>query len=340
MSVKKIKGVWHIEFMYDGRRIKKSAGKGATQKQAEALERQLRQEAIDRSLGFEPDKTISEAVEKWIKEYVYPYKGKKGLVKPQGYISHARAVYPFIEGRLLIEADDVCREMVDRMRDDGLAIATIKQRVNIIKRPTTLAYTDWKWLRERVDDKFPKVGTSNVKRVFLSREQIDTLAQACDNDFARDMIYFLAYTGIRWAEFTRLNDSSLQGDNDVLHIEGKGYRSRYIPIHDEQAAFVEAYIPLQVSYSYIRWHFNRAKAKVGFDEVTIHDLRHSYGTMLAESGTPRSAIMELMGHATEAMSRVYTRLDVSHLVQHAPLQDNKKADRIAPVLTVVGSQKD
>jgi integrase len=55
--------------------------------------------------------------------------------------------------------------------------------------------------------------------------------------------------------------------------------------------------------------FEMAAAKAGIDDVTFHDLRHAYVSMLAARRVPSSVIAELVGHETSVITeRIYTHL--------------------------------
>ena len=61
----------------------------------------------------------------------------------------------------------------------------------------------------------------------------------------------------------------------------------------------------------IRWSFERIREKAGLTGermVTLHDLRRTSGSLLAQAGIPLYHIKNVLGHKSEAMTQVYARL--------------------------------
>ena len=50
--------------------------------------------------------------------------------------------------------------------------------------------------------------------------------------------------------------------------------------------------------SALRKRFHAALARAGVRRVRFHDLRHSFGTAMAATGTPMRALMAMKGHAS------------------------------------------
>ena len=336
MSIKKKNGNWFIRFNFNGQTFTRSAGRGSTKQEALAIEQAMLKECRDTQNGFVPDRTIDEALARWLEEHVI---GSEGLVGVDKYRSHINCILSYIEGQPLNTIHTVAALIASDMKKKNFAASTIRNRLNPLKQAAKYSYKFWNWLDEPLQDKFPTVKGMVRRDIFLTVEQVDELAGACETDLAKGMIYFLSYTGLRCGEMWRLDEHSLTGANkDILSVAGK-CGARAIPLNQEQIDFVENYIPLQVTYSYLRHHFNKAKQAIGLPDIRPHDLRHTYGTMLAEAGTDRNTIMELMGHTTEAQSKVYTRCSVNHLRNHIPKQNarptTKKPATIRPALQVV-----
>lgn len=68
------------------------------------------------------------------------------------------------------------------------------------------------------------------------------------------------------------------------------------------------------TYGTLRHRLHSALTRAGIDRRRWHDLRHSYGTALAEAGIPLPKVQRLMGHSTIAVTMRYV-----HVGEHADL---------------------
>ena len=66
---------------------------------------------------------------------------------------------------------------------------------------------------------------------------------------------------------------------------------------------------------------------------TFHDLRHTFGTLMAKAGVPQYKIMRLMGHSTDAMVRRYMKLNTGDLRSSMP--ERTKAEKLKPELYII-----
>src|SRR5438270_9385443 len=59
-------------------------------------------------------------------------------------------------------------------------------------------------------------------------------------------------------------------------------------------------------YRNIKRSFKKACEQAKIDDLHWHDLRHTFGTRLAEAGFSEATIAELMGHSDAKTTRRYT----------------------------------
>jgi integrase/recombinase XerC/integrase/recombinase XerD len=157
----------------------------------------------------------------------------------------------------------------------------------------------------------------------------------------RDRAMFeLAYSsGLRAEELVTLEVTSLDFDAELVRIEGKGGRTRLVPVGEHARRALEHYIgrgrpalvvlPVptlflsksgrQLSTSDVRRRLQtwarqaQAVGGAALAEAHPHALRHSFATHLLEGGADLRSIQELLGHATISTTQVYTRVESARL---------------------------
>jgi len=68
-------------------------------------------------------------------------------------------------------------------------------------------------------------------------------------------------------------------------------------------------------YSNIHKSWYRIRNKAGLPHLRAHDLRHSFASIIANSGESLFTLQILLGHSTPLMSQRYAHLKPDHLLQ-------------------------
>lgn len=184
----------------------------------------------------------------------------------------------------------------------------------------------------------PKRG-SYLPRVLRAQELADLLDRipASTALELRDRALLeLAYSsGLRAEELVNLDEESIAFDAEEVRVEGKGGKTRIVPIgepalraitrylergrpalvadHDEAALFLSK-SGRRLQTSDIRRRLRvwaRAAAVQG--GISPHALRHSFATHLLDGGADLRAIQELLGHSSISTTQVYTRVESARL---------------------------
>jgi site-specific recombinase XerD len=160
----------------------------------------------------------------------------------------------------------------------------------------------------------------------------------------RDRALFeLTYScGLRAEELVTLRVADIDHDGEQLRVEGKGRKTRYLPVGEVAMAAVRLYLECGrnglISLSEPGEHAEKAPAlflsktgrPLGTSDVrrrlrawatraripggaTPHALRHSYATHLLDGGADLRSIQELLGHASVSTTQVYTRVESARL---------------------------
>jgi integrase/recombinase XerC/integrase/recombinase XerD len=152
----------------------------------------------------------------------------------------------------------------------------------------------------------------------------------------RDRALFeLAYAcGLRAEELVTLRLADLDFDGEQLRVEGKGSKTRFVPVGEPALRALGAYLersrPLlrrqesetvflsksgrALHTSDVRRRLRRWSARVGIAaDASPHALRHSFATHLLNGGADLRSIQELLGHSSISTTQVYTRVESARL---------------------------
>jgi integrase/recombinase XerC/integrase/recombinase XerD len=166
----------------------------------------------------------------------------------------------------------------------------------------------------------------------------------------RDRAMFeLAYAcGLRAEELVTLKVIDVDHDGEQLRVEGKGRKTRFVPVGEPAMLAVRAYLerarpalamapahqgaaahaaetlflsktgrPLGTSD--VRRRLRTWTARVGAvaerggGGISPHALRHSFATHLLDGGADLRSIQELLGHASVSSTQIYTRVESARL---------------------------
>jgi integrase/recombinase XerD len=172
---------------------------------------------------------------------------------------------------------------------------------------------------------------------YLAVEEVDRLIAQPVIDTPRGLrdralIELLYATGMRVSELISLRPSDINLEASYLTCTGKGDKQRIVPIGDEAADWVRAYLkqarPVLLGKRSSPRLFVNARGggagltRVGFWKIlkayarqaglsrTIspHVLRHSFATHLLERGADLRAIQMMLGHADLSTTQIYTHV--------------------------------
>jgi integrase/recombinase XerD len=129
--------------------------------------------------------------------------------------------------------------------------------------------------------------------------------------------------GLRIGEAANLEIGTIDGDNGLLRIIGKGNKERLVPLPEPLLLKLRR---LWKTHKNPRWLFptraatnpvgrgtlNRtfaaAAQAAGIGSATPHSLRHGYATRLLENGVDTRVVQLVLGHSSIATTSIYTHL--------------------------------
>jgi site-specific recombinase XerD len=152
-------------------------------------------------------------------------------------------------------------------------------------------------------------------------------------------IFELAYAcGLRAEELVSLSVGDVDHDGEQLRVEGKGRKTRFLPVGELALAALAAYLqrarPALATGEEEALFLSKSGRRLGTSDVrrrlrvwsartgvaggragdpSPHALRHSFATHLLDGGADLRAIQELLGHASVSTTQVYTRVESARL---------------------------
>lgn len=232
---------------------------------------------------------------------------------------------PKRHGGKRIEIDPSDPDQVRRRKATANRIlATLKAALNKAVEMDKLSGSAEAWRRVKP---FAKVNAPRIR--FLSVDECTRLLNACDPDF-RPLARAALLTGCRYGELTRMRAADF--NRDMAHItvaESKSGNPRHVPLTDEGRRHFDAMTAGKGGAELIFTHadgspWGRSHQTRPMQDastaaqisplVGFHDLRNTYGALLAMRGVSLLVIAELLGHSdTRITQRHYAHLSPSYV---------------------------
>lgn len=158
----------------------------------------------------------------------------------------------------------------------------------------------------------PCLPGENQRQVWLTTTEAIRLRRACPPGRTRAAVTLLVTTGLRVGELLALRAEQIRDGAIHLDARTKTGRPRAVPILPPGSRYLH-HVPLRLTYDGLRTAFDRAKRAAGLPDIRLHDLRHTVGSLLADSGATLRDIQVWLGHTSPVTSTRYTHVELSRL---------------------------
>ena len=251
-------GIWHIDKVFRGTRIRESTGTGEIVKAQELLAKRIDEIRAAQLYGARPDRTFRAAATKFLNENQH----KRSI---DDDALHLAQLDPFIGNLFLRQVHlDSLQPFIASRRADGVKTTTINLALGTVRRILNLAASEWRdehgmtWLEHAAKIKLLPVKDKRAPYP-LSREEQAALFQELPDYLAR-MSLFKVNTGLReqevcglkWAdeiEVPELNTS-------VFIIEGdkvKNGQDRLVVLNRVARSVVDSVRGQHPEYVFVRF---------------------------------------------------------------------------------------
>ena len=298
MSAYKRGDRWHVRFTVGGQPFSASLGATGTRADAVAYEAKIRAGLLAGTLGKTPERTIDDALAKWLEGEASQLKSYENL------LGKVRAVMAHTSGIPLEQIADVAQSIRAAGLKAGLKPGTINRRLSVLRRVANLAHDEWGWLRDPIGKRIKMLPGERARDVFLSPAEVERLATACTHSGVALAIRLAARTGMREAEILR---ASVITDGCIVITVGttKNSKPRRVPVPVDMPDLA---LPIGITYNTLRNYFERARRDIGMPGLWFHDLRHTAASWWIASGASLAVVRDLLGHSNISVTSRYLHL--------------------------------
>lgn len=215
-------------------------------------------------------------------------------------------------------------DLIGSLHERGYANGT-RNRVLILIRHTFNLAREWQIPGAQVN---PARGIGLAPEVlrerFLSEGEITTLLQALDADINQAVakaIKLLLLTGARRNEITQAKWDDIDWDLRILLVPiSKSGKPRWVRLNHEAMKVLKS-IQRQDGNPFLFatpttgrpppslfFPWKRIRARAGLHNVRLHDLRHSFASLLVNKRVPLYEVQRLLGHSSARTTQRYAHL--------------------------------
>lgn len=312
---------WTDIYSPNGQRIRKST-KTTNKRQAKEFEDRLKGELWrSQQLRDKPNRKWEEAETRWLAETSH----KKDHLQDKGKLKWIRK---HLGGMYLHTIDrDAIDRLVSAKQKEGVSAATINRYLALIRAILRKARDEWKWNVDMPVIRLAKESTGRVR--FLTPEKARRLLKELP-EHLEVMARFTLLTGLRRSNVTGLRWDRVDLEKGIAWVDAEETKAGHaigIPLiadtkkileqqKGKHPEYVFTYKGKPVKQTSTRaWY--KALERAGIKNFRWHDLRHTWASWHAQSGTSMDRLQHLGSWKTAAMVRRYAHLETNHLKEDA-----------------------
>lgn len=221
---------------------------------------------------------------------------------------------------------------------------TVKKELGVLRNAFNVTIREWEWLRENPVSRvsLPKDPPGRVR--YLTSEEIERLL-VCSEEWYKPVLIVALHTGFRqgniisltWGKINLFKRQIILDAAEMKNREGQG-----MPIDDTlfetlielnkvrhigtNLVFMRNGRPLYKNL--IDRALRRACKKAGIGNFRFHDLRHTFASLLVQSGVDLYTVQKLMDHKDGRMTQRYAHLTQEKFVKAIKVLDKNGHDLV------------
>lgn len=334
---------WY-SFMIKGKPYRGSC-KTSDPKEAQEYHDRLKSDAWrGRVVGDKSRKTLADAIERYVKDN----EDKKSI---RDDVRSANWWKEQFKSASLVYIDELTSEQIRAFRDEELGRpgkkgpikpATVDRKLAFLRSVLRAAKLKWEWVR---DVPFVELFNEEEERErYLEPHEVERLVRVLPEPF-NYMALLAVATGLRQANVFQLKWSEVNLVGRYIRLPGvrmKNGNPFSVALNETALTVIRAQIGKHTEYVFPKedgtphmWlpsdMWKKAIEEAGLENVRWHDLRHTWASLMRQSGVALADLQEMGGWKSERMVQRYAHLDVSHLHAKAAVMDGLLSRRPATV---------
>ena len=308
---------WYMRYVLNGKETWKSAGKvgeitkTVAQKMLEDIKRSIRM----RTYQYDVKNITLESLEK---DYINYVRNIKQLRTWKKRVEQIKTLKQYFGDKELINYSSKDIDDYKSFRMQTVKPATVNRELSTLRHLFNLAKRWKKFFGDNPVSVSGLLREDNLrKRVLLLDEEARFLE--CSAQHLRPIIMTALYTGLRKSEILSLVWKNVDFNNNIIIIpsfNNKSKKEKTVPLSSIlrklllelklKNSSVSEYVFLddkESNIKSIKTAFGNACRRADIKELVFHDLRHTAGTRMLESGVGIVEISEILGHSSIELTR-------------------------------------
>lgn len=320
---------WYIQIQWQGQKIRRSAGTD-NKELAQRIEAKIINELAERKyLDKQPGETIlfQEAWEKFKREFA-KFSYSKGSLS---LLNHTEKRFLPFAGHLPLTkiTPAILSSYKAKRLEEGIKLNSAAKELSCVRRCFTLCKKEWQFIKNSPFEYFTMPSVDDKRVRFFKAGEFELLMRHSPA-WLRPMIIIARESGLRKDNVINLTWAMVDTGDRLLNIpHTKNGEPITIPLTDaafdllmelkkHKVVFLDCPFIFNdngkpYTHSQVSMAFKRACERSGIENFRFHDLRHDFGSRLAQAGNSLYIIQSLLGHKDSRMTQRYAHLHTEAL---------------------------
>jgi len=293
-------------------------------KRAKQWKAEISANARDPRAEAKAQKAVPTMSELWVQYEAFAKPRKRSFKRDE--VIWRRQIEPnFGNVRINMLTRQQIQSLMTKLKATGLAAASVDHVAKLIRRMLNLAVT-WEMLSRNPASRIELFNEDNQVEHYLDDDQLERLVSVLKTYPAKEVALicmFLLATGCRVNEALTAKWSLVDRQNRIWRVSAensKSGKSRSVPLSDAaldvldqigtegQHDYVFTNPDTGKPFTHIRHTWIRIREKAGMPWLRLHDLRHSFASMLVNAGCSLFVVQQALGHADSSVTQRYSHL--------------------------------